>query len=90
MIRECGNELRQALGEFGGEFDVGSSGGIERKTEAPWVRVFAKSMSPTPRDGFYLVMTKLCSAPCWYKRQLDCGVCTPPSESALTYRPLHQ
>lgn len=55
-IRDSEGELRAALGEFGGEFDVQASDGIGRKTEAPWVRFFARSMSPTPRDGFYVVI----------------------------------
>ena len=29
--------------------------GIGRKTEAPWVRIFSKAMSPSPREGYYLV-----------------------------------
>jgi hypothetical protein len=55
-IRRIEAELRNALGAYGPEFDVGASDGIGRKTEAPWVRLFAKSMSPTPRDGFYVVI----------------------------------
>jgi len=55
-IRRIEPELRNALGTFGSEFDVGASDGIGRKTEAPWVRLFAKGMSPTPRDGFYVVI----------------------------------
>ena len=55
-VRESESDLRLALGLFGDEFDVGASDGIGRKTEAPWVRFFAKSMAPTPRDGFYVVI----------------------------------
>jgi len=54
-IRELEPNLRTALGHFGGDFDVEASDGIGRKTEAPWVRIFAKGMSPNPRDGFYVV-----------------------------------
>ena len=49
-------ELRLALGDFGAEFETGASDGIGRKTEAPWVRFFARSMSPDPRHGFYSVI----------------------------------
>ena len=35
---------------------VESSDGIGRKTEAPWVRLFSRAMSPNPREGFYLVL----------------------------------
>lgn len=55
-IKAIEPELRRALGDFASEFDIGASDGIGRKTEAPWVRFFAKSMSPTPRDGFYAVI----------------------------------
>ena len=48
--------LRTALGEFGNDFGIGASDGIGRKTEAPWVRFFATSMSPDPRHGFYAVL----------------------------------
>jgi hypothetical protein len=50
-------ELRAALGpRFGAEFDVSESDGIGRKTEAPWVRIFATSMSPRPTAGWYVVV----------------------------------
>lgn len=55
-LRDFGGELREALGAFGAEFDCDASDGIGRKTEAPWARFFARSMSPTPRDGFYVVL----------------------------------
>jgi hypothetical protein len=48
--------LKNALGEFGVDFDVGASDGIGRKTEAPWVRFYSKSMSPSPREGYYFVI----------------------------------
>jgi MrcB-like, N-terminal domain/Domain of unknown function (DUF3883) len=35
---------------------VEASDGIGRKTEAPWVRLFSKTMSPNPRQGFYMVI----------------------------------
>jgi hypothetical protein len=50
-------DLQRALGPmFGAEFDVDASDGIGRKTETPWVRIFATSMSPTPRAGWYVVV----------------------------------
>lgn len=58
----CG-ELRSRLPAlqkaFDGVFDdlaVEGSDGIGRKTEAPWVRIFSRTMSPNPREGFYLVI----------------------------------
>jgi len=49
-------QLAAALGPFGGDVDVDASDGIGRKTQAPWFRIFSRSMSPTPRDGFYVVI----------------------------------
>jgi len=48
--------LGAAMGPFGADFEVGASDGIGRKTEAPWVRFCSRSMSPTPRDGYYAVL----------------------------------
>lgn len=56
-------ELRNRLPEISRAFDplfddlaVEGSDGIGRKTEAPWVRLHSKAMSPTPREGFYIVL----------------------------------
>ena len=38
------------------DLSVEASDGIGRKTEAPWVRLFSKTMSPNPREGFYIVI----------------------------------
>lgn len=48
--------LRGAVGRDFDDLDVNASDGIGRKTEAPWVRVYSRSMSPTPREGFYFVI----------------------------------
>lgn len=48
--------LRKAFDSVFDDLAVEGSDGIGRKTEAPWVRVFSKAMSPTPREGFYLVI----------------------------------
>ncbi len=64
LIRhELAQELRDRLPNlqkaFDGVFDdleVEGSDGIGRKTEAPWVRLFSKAMSPNAREGFYLVI----------------------------------
>lgn len=64
LIRhELPNALREHLSTLSGAFDttfddlaVEGSDGIGRKTEAPWVRIFSKAMSPNPREGFYLVI----------------------------------
>ena len=50
-------ELKAAMGPmFGAEFAVGASDGTGLKTEAPWVRIFATSMSPRPTAGWYAVV----------------------------------
>lgn len=48
--------LRSAFGPGFYDLDVEASDGIGRKTEAPWVRVFSRAMSPNPRVGFYFVV----------------------------------
>lgn len=64
LIRtDLADELKSRLPALQSAFDsvfddlaVEASDGIGRKTEAPWVRVFSKTMSPNPREGFYLVV----------------------------------
>ncbi|MDN7490637.1 MULTISPECIES: MrcB family domain-containing protein [Burkholderia] len=64
LIRsDLAQELRHRLPELSRAFDplfddlaVEGSDGIGRKTEAPWVRLYSKAMSPTPREGFYVVI----------------------------------
>lgn len=56
ILRAMQPELAAELGPFGEGFKVGASDGIGRKTEAPWVRVFDRRMSPRPTDGFYVVI----------------------------------
>ena len=53
------NRIPQLRGAFDPVFDdieVSASDGIGRKTEAPWVRLSSKAMSPNPREGFYVVI----------------------------------
>lgn len=49
-------ELSRAFDPLFGDLAVEGSDGIGRKTEAPWVRLYSKAMSPTPREGFYVVI----------------------------------
>jgi hypothetical protein len=64
LIRtELAGELRDRISSLQAAFDnifddlaVDASDGIGRKTEAPWVRLFSRAMSPNPREGFYLVI----------------------------------
>lgn len=55
-FRKIEGRLRDALGPFGDDLEIDASDGIGRKTEAPWVRVCAKSMSPAATSGFYVVV----------------------------------
>lgn len=55
-VREMAPGLQAALGAFGIDFDIDASDGIGRKTHAPWVRFHSTSMSPSPREGFYVVL----------------------------------
>lgn len=48
--------LQKAFHSAFDDLAVEGSDGIGRKTEAPWVRVFSRAMSPNPREGFYLVI----------------------------------
>jgi hypothetical protein len=48
--------LGSALGEFGGDFRATASDGIGRKTHAPWVRFASHQMSPSPQQGYYVVL----------------------------------
>jgi len=55
-IRERISLLQNAFDSLFDDLAVEASDGIGRKTEAPWVRLFSKAMSPNPREGFYLVI----------------------------------
>jgi hypothetical protein len=55
-FRKFEGRLRAALGSLGAEMGIDASDGIGLKTEAPWVRIFAKSMSPAATSGFYVVV----------------------------------
>ena len=59
LAQEIRNRLPNIQKAFDSVFDdlaVEGSDGIGRKTEAPWLRLFSKTMSPNPRQGFYLVI----------------------------------
>lgn len=59
LSQELRNRLTELSSAFNPDFQdlaVEGSDGIGRKTEAPWVRFYSKSMSPTAREGFYVVI----------------------------------
>lgn len=55
-VEQHAPRLAEALGSFGADLLVDASDGIGRKTELPWVRIYSRSMSPSPTEGFYCVM----------------------------------
>jgi hypothetical protein len=75
-------QFKAALGQFSVDMDVEGSDGIGRKTQAPWVRIFSKSLSPSATTGFYMVLhfslngeycfvTVGCGASKWVKEKGD-------------------
>lgn len=59
LAAELRGRLPKLAAAIDGVFDdlaVEGSDGIGRKTEAPWVRLYSKAMSPSPREGFYIVL----------------------------------
>ncbi len=55
-VRDRLPTLRRAFDSVFDDLAVEGSDGIGRKTEAPWVRLYSKAMSPSAREGFYLVI----------------------------------
>ena len=54
-IRQMGAELEVALGVPGADLGVEGRDGAGAKTEAPWVRIFSREMSPSAQAGYYVV-----------------------------------
>lgn len=58
LVGELRDELPAFASDFGryaNDMNVEGSDGIGRKTEAPWTRIYATKMSPSAREGFYIV-----------------------------------
>ena len=55
-IRKHEKVLRDALGIYGNDMHIHGRDGSGRKTEAPWVRICSRTMSPRATEGFYLVI----------------------------------
>ena len=56
MIKAHEDRYRPFLVGVDPEIGMEASDGIGRKTEAPWIRIFSPALSPTPRDGYYVVL----------------------------------
>ncbi len=58
LVAELRDELpafSDSLGRYANDMNVEGSDGIGRKTEAPWTRIYSSKMSPSAREGFYIV-----------------------------------
>ena len=44
------------IGRFAGDLKIEGSDGKGNKTEAPWVRLYSQSLSPSATSGFYVVI----------------------------------
>jgi len=55
-IRSNEVEFKKALGKYSSDWGVKGSDGIGPKSEAPWVRVFSRKMSPSATQGYYMVI----------------------------------
>ena len=55
-LRQLLPVLSPSFAEFARDISVEGSDGIGRKTEAPWVRMYDPLMSPSPREGYYIVI----------------------------------
>ncbi|GBR18755.1 MrcB family domain-containing protein [Asaia spathodeae] len=55
-LRALHDEFAAALGPFGADLSFEGRDGTGLKTSSPWTRIFARSMSPSAREGFYVVL----------------------------------
>ena len=55
-LREHNDIFKKHLGEFSNDFQIEGSDGKGLKTEAPWVRLFSKKLSPRATSGYYVVI----------------------------------
>ena len=56
QLAEYRERFRARLGAFGDSIDFEGRDGIGRKTQAPWVRIFSRELSPSATTGFYMVI----------------------------------
>ena len=55
QLRRTLPDLKDAIGRNGGDLAVEGKDGTGQKTEVPWVRVYSKSHSRRPTNGWYCV-----------------------------------
>lgn len=56
LLRGSLPTLKTSIGRFADDLKIEGRDGIGRKTEAPWVRLYSDSLSPSATTGFYLVI----------------------------------
>lgn len=56
FLRKHISEFENGLGRFFSELKIEGRDGIGRKTEAPWVRLYSATLSPSATIGFYVVI----------------------------------
>ena len=49
-------KFKKSIGKYASDLEIESSDGMGNKTQAPWVRMFSKSLSPSATDGYYMVI----------------------------------
>lgn len=56
LLREYLDVFQASIGRFSEDLRIEGRDGIGRKTEAPWVRIYSESLSPSATVGFYVVI----------------------------------
>lgn len=55
-LRKYWGIFKECLGPFSKDMDVEGRDGMGAKTQAPWVRIFSKVLSPSATIGYYMVI----------------------------------
>jgi hypothetical protein len=55
-LKEHFDTFKTRLGSFAKDLSIEGKDGIGRKTEAPWVRLYSKELSPSATTGYYVVI----------------------------------
>ena len=79
VLRRYFDRFKETLGRFGDSLEIEGRDGIGRKTEAAWVRLYSKKMSPSATKGFYVVIHFDIFGKTFYVT-LGCGATTWDSE----------
>jgi len=56
VLQNYRDKFEESLGRFSSGLEIEGSDGIGRKTQAPWVRLFSKDLSPSATTGYYVVI----------------------------------